>query len=385
MPTMPLTPICPQCRQPVDVTDTFCPHCGANLALVAALAEREVLASMPSPSGAPFVADVILPRFGEYLVQSGAITSHQLLEALAQQRLRVRQGETPSIGQVLIEMGFITREQLERTSLQQVKELQAALQDSNRQLEDRVNRRTQELQQALQKLTELSQLKANFVANISHELRTPLVPIKSYTELMLEEGLGPLTPEQKQSLEAMTRSIGRLEGLVNNLIQFASSLTGDMLLVQAAHTVAELVTMTLNASEAKATKKAVRLRTEVPTRLPSVLADGEKIQWVLFQLVDNAIKFTPPDGAITLAAEPRPNAVRLSVRDTGIGIPSERIPELFQPFHQLDGTSTRQYGGTGLGLALVKRILDAHGSQARVESQPGEGSTFWFDLPIAMS
>jgi signal transduction histidine kinase len=385
MPTMPLTPICPQCRQTVEATDAYCPNCGANLALVAALAEREVLAAMPAPSGAPFVADVILPRFGEYLVQSGAITNAQLQAALTEQTRRVRRGAAASIGQVLIEMGYITREQLERTSIQQVKELQAALQDSNRQLEERVARRTQELQQALQKLTELNQLKANFVANISHELRTPLVPIKSYAELMLDGGLGPLTDEQKQSLEAMTRSIGRLEGLVNNLIQFASSLTGDMLLVQAPHAVTDLVTLTLKASEAKALKKPVRLQTQLIAPLPLVLADGEKIHWVLFQLVDNAIKFTPPEGTVTLTAEPRVTSVRLSVRDTGIGIPPERLPELFQPFHQLDGTSTRQYGGTGLGLALVKRILDAHGSQARVESKPGEGSTFWFDLPIAMS
>ena len=385
MPTTPLTPICPQCRQPVDATDAFCPSCGANLALVAALAEREVLAAMPAPSGTPFVTDVILPRFGEYLVQSGAIGETQLQSALSEQSRRVRRGETASIGQVLIEMDFITREQLERTSIQQVKELQAALQDSNRQLEERVLRRTQELQQALQKLTELNQLKANFVANISHELRTPLVPIKSYTELMLDEGMGPLTDVQRQSLEAMTRSIGRLEGLVNNLIQFASSLTGDMLLVQAPHAVAELVTMTLNASESKAAKKAVHLETHLPSAAPLVFADGEKIHWVLFQLVDNAIKFTPPDGVVTLAVEAHLTRVRLSVSDTGIGIPPERIPELFQPFHQLDGTSTRQYGGTGLGLALVKRILDAHGAQARVESKPGEGSTFWFDLPIAMS
>lgn len=383
--TKPLTPVCPQCRQPVKATDAFCPNCGANLALVAALAEREVLATMPGASGAPTVAEVVLPRFGEYLVQSGAITSAQLQAALVEQNLRVKRGETPSIGQVLVGMGFITRQQLEQTSIQQVRELQQALQDSNRQLEERVARRTQELQQALQKLTELNQLKANFVANISHELRTPLVPIKSYTELMLDGGMGPLTGDQRQSLEAMTRSIGRLEGLVNNLIQFASSLTGDMLLVQAPQAVGDLVTMTLNASEAKAAKKTVHLQTHLPEATPLVLADGEKIHWVLFQLVDNAIKFTPPEGTVTLAAEPRDNSVRLSVRDTGIGIPPERLPELFQPFHQLDGTSTRQYGGTGLGLALVKRILDAHGSQARVESKPGEGSTFWFDLPIAMS
>jgi signal transduction histidine kinase len=369
----------------VEASDTFCPQCGVNLALVAVLAEREVLATMPASGNAPFVADVILPRFGEYLVQSQHITEEQLQAALVRQSEQVVQGETPTIGQVLLDMGCIGREQLEHASIQQVKQLQNALQDSNRQLEERVARRTQELQQALQKLTELNQLKANFVANISHELRTPIVPIKSYTELVLSGDLGPLTDEQTMSLEAMTRSIRRLEELVNNLIQFASSLTGDMLLVQATHSVTELVEMTMTASEAKAAKKAVRLEKVLPATLPLVLADGEKIHWVLFQLLDNAIKFTPAGGRVTLSAETQANIVRFAVRDTGIGIPPERLTELFQPFHQLDGASTRQFGGTGLGLALVKRILDAHGTQAQVDSAPGQGSVFWFDLAVAMS
>jgi signal transduction histidine kinase len=149
--------------------------------------------------------------------------------------------------------------------------------------------------------------------------------------------------------------------------------------------VTELVEMTMTASEAKAAKKAVRLEKVLPATLPLVLADGEKIHWVLFQLLDNAIKFTPAGGRVTLSAETQANIVRFAVRDTGIGIPPERLTELFQPFHQLDGASTRQFGGTGLGLALVKRILDAHGTQAQVDSAPGQGSVFWFDLAVAMS
>lgn len=376
---------CPQCQLAVDVHDAYCPNCGANLALVAALAERQVLAAMPPTSATPFVADLILPRFGEYLVQNGDITEDQLRTALAQQRELARQGETVTVGQVLLDMGFITRAQLERTSIQQVRQLQNALQESNRQLEERVARRTQELQQALEKLTELNQLKANFVANISHELRTPLVPIKSYAELMAEGSLGPLSPEQEKAFDVVLRSIRRMEELVNNLIQFASSITGDMLLTLAAQSAATLVELTRQASEPKAAKKHVQLETALPPASPLVLADGEKIHWVLFQLLDNAIKFTGEGGRVSLTVETIEHTVRFRVHDTGIGIPPEKLSELFQPFHQLDSTSTRQYGGTGLGLALVERILDAHGSQAHVESVPGQGSTFWFDLPIAMS
>ena len=376
---------CPQCRQPVDLHDAYCPNCGANLALVAALAERQVLASAPHPPTAPFVADTILPRFGEYLVKNGDISEAQLKQALTQQRELARQAEAVTVGQMLLDLGFITRAQLERASIQQVRELQNALQDSNRQLEERVARRTQELQQALEKLQELNELKANFVANISHELRTPLVPIKSYSEMMAEHMLGPLSPEQAKAMEVVLRSIHRMEELVNNLIAFASSLTGDMLLTQAAHPVSALVNLTLQASESKAAKKKVRLEIALPPTPLLVLADGEKIHWVLFQLMDNAIKFTPEGGLVRLSVEARAPAVRFCIHDTGIGIPAEKQSELFQPFHQLDSTSTRQFGGTGLGLALVERILDAHGSQAHVDSAPGQGSKFWFDLPIAMS
>ncbi|MEK7784509.1 MAG: ATP-binding protein [Chloroflexota bacterium] len=114
------------------------------------------------------------------------------------------------------------------------------------------------------------------------------------------------------------------------------------------------------------------------------MGDEEKLAWVLLQLVDNAVKFTPAGGRVTLSLTPNPERARvlIAVKDTGIGIPFDRMPELFQPFHQLDGSSTRRYGGTGLGLALVRQILEAHGEQVKVESLIGHGSTFSFELPI---
>lgn len=380
----PATFRCPQCRAPVQPADSTCPACGVNLAWAAAIAERQVLAVAPGASGAlTYTTDVILPRFGEFLVQSGDLTREQLQAALKRQSELAAQGHSLTIGQVLAGMGLLTRGQLELASIQQVKQLQAALQESNRQLEERVAQRTQELQEALHKLTEMSELKANFVANISHELRTPLVPIKLYNELMADGGLGPLTDQQAEALQVTQRATLRLEALVDNLIQFASSLKGELRLNPAAHSPTHLADQAVRASLPKAEKANVRLHTHYAPTLPPVLADGEKIRWVLFQLLDNAIKFTRAGGEVTLSIEPHAQQLRLSVRDTGIGIPADKLPELFQPFHQLDSSITRQYGGAGLGLALVKRIVEAHRTRVQIESEPGRGSTFWFELPIA--
>ncbi|HAX70014.1 MAG TPA: hypothetical protein DCY14_10430 [Anaerolineae bacterium] len=119
----------------------------------------------------------------------------------------------------------------------------------------------------------------------------------------------------------------------------------------------------------------------MPNILPPVQADAEKLGWVVNQLLDNAIKFTPSGGSVTISlVEEGSNLVQLSVVDTGIGIPVSRMKEIFEPFHQLDGSSTRRYGGTGLGLSLVRQIIEAHGSLLDVKSVEGKGSSFKFPL-----
>jgi signal transduction histidine kinase len=126
----------------------------------------------------------------------------------------------------------------------------------------------------------------------------------------------------------------------------------------------------------------VTLRQSWPEHLPLAHADAEKIYWVLYQLVDNAVKFTPSGGSVELAAEALPASLRLSVRDTGLGIAPERIGLIFKPFSQaVDKPET--FDGTGLGLALVKRIIEAHDQQVEVDSRPNAGSTFAFELPLA--
>lgn len=374
---------CPQCRALVNADDRTCSNCGIDLALAAVLMERQVLAFTPARPAAPYVSDVMLPRFGEYLVRNGYITEAQLHMALEQQRELAAQGVRKTIGQVLLEMGFVTRVQLDVVSVQQTKELQETLQAKNRELEETVAKNQDELRQALHKLAEVSQLKANFVGTITHELRTPLSHIKGYRDLMARGVLGAVTADQKDALGVMERAAKRLDGLINDLLRFASNLKMGMELQQSATTPNDLLERALEASALKAAERNINLGSDIPPHLPLVVADWEQIYWVIFQLLDNAIKFTADHGGVVLIAEVQEKVVRLTVRDTGIGIPANRIEELFVPFHQLDGTSTRRYGGLGLGLALVKRIVEAHQSRLKIESEVGRGSAFSFELPIA--
>jgi signal transduction histidine kinase len=372
---------CPQCKSPIAPGDRFCHVCGVDLAFATLLAEREVLSGIPAAPNEPYVADAHLPRLGEYLLRNGTITQAQLEQALHQQAQQARHGRQQTIGQTLLELGAVSRKTLDQALVQQIQELQNALLDSNRELERRVAERTAELRRALERMAELNQLKANFVSNVSHELRTPLAQIKGYASLLADNSLGAVTGEQSNALAVVLKASDRLQQLVDDLIQYAASARGEMTLNLAQVFLQRTVSEALAASIAKAAKGQVELHSQVPGSLPPVMADEEKLRWVIFQLMDNAIKFTPQGGHVIVSAQSDGHKVRVTVADTGIGIPAERLAELFEPFHQLDGSSTRRYGGTGLGLALVKRIVEAHDGEVSVDSAVDQGSTFAIDLP----
>jgi signal transduction histidine kinase len=329
----------------------------------------------------PLTPEVLVPRLGEHLVQKGLITQAGLERALSYQKEKQTAGEQCLLGQALIELNLITRQQIDHAVTEQIIQLRNALEDANRFLEHRVAERTSELQEALRKLSELSQMKANFVANISHELRTPLTHVKGYLELMTTGALGPLSTEQTNAMQVSQRAAGRLESLIDNLIVFSQATRGEMTLRLAPVDMNLVASETMNYSRSKASDHNVRLQFEPRDDIPTVEADKEKISWVILQLVDNAIKFTPEGGQVTLSIEAESDAmIMISIADTGIGIPSDRLEEIFEPFHQLDGSPTRRYGGTGLGLALVRDIVNAHGSVIEVQSEQGKGSRFHFPL-----
>ncbi len=327
--------------------------------------------------------EILVPRIGEHLVNKGLITSDQLQQALQEQSaLRKTQTNVPLLGEILVKLNFLSRTQLDSAITEHVLQLRAALIDANQQLEQRVQQRTAELEKALIKLSELNQLKANFIANISHELRTPLTHIKGYQELLLCGELGPLTGDQSAALGTIKRASERLERLIEDLILYATSERTHMPINIAPLELCTLCREVIEHSRRKADDQQLDLVFVSPERSLQVRADRDKLNWVLFQLVDNAIKFTPTGGKIHLELAPETDCVNVQVIDSGIGISPNRITEVFEPFHQLDGSSTRKYSGTGLGLSLVKKILDAHDTTIQVESELGKGSRFSFRLPL---
>ena len=374
---------CPQCGTRLPPDSRTCPHCGVDLFLLALLAERAYIEGFPDTAPMRRTPESLVPRIGEYLIEQGVLNEDQLAQALARQKQVAASGQQRLLGQTLIEMGLVDRETLDRAITRQIIELHAALQEANRTLERRVSERTAELRRALERLTELNQIKANLISNVSHELRTPLAHILGYVELLEEGQLGVLNEEQNKAVSVIHRGSDRLGRLIEDLIEFSTASRSGVVLKLQAVELPALMRSVIERSTAKAEKAGVRLGLTIPPDLRSVQADSEKLGWTLFQLMDNGIKFTPDGGEVILGGEREGSLVRLKVADTGIGIPPERVEEIFEPLHQLDGSPTRRYGGTGLGLALVKLIVAAHGSQVHVESEPGRGTTLSFLLPAA--
>ncbi len=374
---------CPNCGQPVDPHARDCENCGANLALAAIMAERRLTLEPQSLANLPITPEILVPRLGDYLKERGMLSDEAEKEALAYQKQKQELGQTCLIGQALLELGLVERETLDQVITEQILQLQTALQQANEELEARVHERTAELEKALNRLAELNQLKSNFIANISHELRTPLTHIKGYLELLTDNGLGPLNQQQKDAVDVMRRSEDRLEKLIEDLIQFSLVAKGDLTLEFSTFAPREIFEEIIAEYASLCKEKGIKLQWKVPPAIPSVRADRQKIRWVLAHLVGNAIKFSDPGSRVQLGARLDGKWVSLYVFDTGIGISPDRLNEIFEPFHQLDGSATRRYGGTGLGLAMVRQIVETHGSQIYVRSKVGEGSYFEFKLQMA--
>jgi signal transduction histidine kinase len=340
------------------------------------------LLSRPA-SMAPVTPEVLVPRLGDSLVEKGLLSPQQLKQALTHQKSRADEGHPILLGEALTQLGFIDRQKLDEAVTEQIAQLQQALQKSNQSLEKRVEERTLELQDALDKLTELNRLKNDFISNISHELRTPLAHMIGYVDLLADASLGPLSEEQDQAIQVLQKSNRRLNSLIDNLL-FLSFDTQESMQLEigpvSLHTVLPSLTQQL---KDKAANQSISLDYQIEGSTPSVLADPDKIEWALIQLIDNAIKFNQPQGQVLLSAVRNGRRVELAVADTGIGIPADKLDNALEPFSQLDGSSTRKYGGAGIGLTLAKRIIEAHGAKLKIESWVGKGTRVSFSLAIA--
>ncbi|MNS17504.1 Signal transduction histidine-protein kinase BarA [compost metagenome] len=251
----------------------------------------------------------------------------------------------------------------------------------NEQIEAQVAERTAELSDAIERLHQADQVKDEFLSVISHELRTPLNFITGFASILDDEVDGPLNPLQHLHLGKILSGSERMLHLVNDLLDFAKLQAGKFDLSPQPAAYAPLLEEVADSLRPLADHKHVTI--EVEAHVPGEpVVDETRVVQVLTNLVNNAIKFTPAGGRVRLSARIDAGALLTEVTDTGVGIAEIDIPKLFSRFRQLDMSATREASGTGLGLAISKALVEAHGGTIGVRSCPGEGSTFWFRLPL---
>jgi signal transduction histidine kinase len=229
-------------------------------------------------------------------------------------------------------------------------------------------------------LRDLDKTKSNFIANISHELRTPLVSVKGYIEYILSEKFGPLTDKQKNGLTISLKNVRRFERLINSLLLYAQIQAGKASLERTKTNLVGIITECIDEEKIISDQKGIKLYYEGPSDV-TVFIDRDKIKQVLLNLVSNSIKFTE-EGEVKVSLELNSDHALVSVIDTGIGIPKDKLDSVFERFVQVDDSGERKYGGTGLGLSIVKSILEMHGTNIQVESKLHKGTKFSFKLSL---
>jgi signal transduction histidine kinase len=228
-------------------------------------------------------------------------------------------------------------------------------------------------------LETLEQSRRNLVANVSHELKTPITAIRAHLENLLD---GVERPEPA-TLEVMLGQVERLGRLVDQLLDLSRLESGEIPLRLEDLSLHPLVDELISEIDVALPGRGVTVTNEVPADLPALSADRERVHQVLFNLVGNAVRFTPEGGKVTVSARRENGAIEIAVADTGSGIPAEHLPRLFERFYRADPARARGDGGTGIGLAIARSVVEAHGGTIRADSQPGRGSVFTFDLPAA--
>lgn len=256
------------------------------------------------------------------------------------------------------------------------------LQDVNVLLENKVIERTDELQKANIALEKANKLKSEFLATMSHELRTPLNAIIGFAEVLRDEIIGTTTDEQKEYLDDIHKSGQHLLNMINTILDLSKIEAGKFELQYEEFSIKDATNEALHTVMGFTNKKGIRIDTCIKKDIPPLIADKMKFKQIMFNLLSNAVKFTPENGNITITATNTTQSIQLDVSDTGIGIKPEDNAIIFDAFRQVDSSLTRNYEGTGLGLALTKRLVELHGGRIWVKSEYGKGSTFSFTLPL---
>jgi PAS domain S-box-containing protein len=247
--------------------------------------------------------------------------------------------------------------------------------------EQRLRKYAVELERAKERAEQVSRLKSKFLASMSHEFRTQLNGIHGISELLEQDIAGPLNETQREYVGYVLASGRHLLALVNDVLDLSKVEAERMELAREWSAVSELVDSTIALVKPLADKREIALSTEVASSLPPCFADPTRVRQILYNLLSNAIKFTPPGGRVRVDAAQRDTFIEIGCEDTGIGIAEADVPRLFREFERIDTSGVEPVEGTGLGLALTKRLVELHGGRVSVSSQPGKGSRFAFTLP----
>ena len=257
-------------------------------------------------------------------------------------------------------------------------ELQTLAEEFNR-MADTIQERDERLERINIDLTKANQVKSEFLAVMGHELKTPLHTIRGYSQLMLEGIEGPVTAAQREDLENIVRSSDHLRVLIDNILQFSKLESGQETIHPEELEVSKIVDDAMKHVSVLARERGVAVHAS--TNGIRIRADETKLKQVLINLLSNGLKYTK-EGSVEVTTKKSGSEVVFAVRDTGVGIPRDQFENIFEPFTQLDSSSTREWGGIGLGLSIVKKYVEMHGGRIWLESEVGRGSTFFFSIPL---
>ncbi len=256
---------------------------------------------------------------------------------------------------------------------------QLAVALENARLIEELNDAYKKLEENYLDLKEIDRVKTDIIANVSHELRTPLTIVKGFIEIAMEED----DKEERNELLSMCRkALFKQNRIIDDLINVSEFEKKEYKLKFENVDLEHVIQIAKEEIKSYALEKDINIKTSVEESIPDIKADFEALKHAITNLLDNAIKFNRKGGEVVIEARQKGNVIEVCIADTGIGIPKDKIPKLFTPLYQINATTTRKFGGTGMGLAVVKRIIEAHGGKVWVESEEGKGSRFCFTLPI---
>lgn len=248
------------------------------------------------------------------------------------------------------------------------REASTLLRTQGQRIAEHLETKVHELSEANQRLLEADRLRKEFYRNVTHELATPLTPIVGYLNLLTNEELGPLTAAQKKALSAMSDALVRLRGTIDSLLDVTQLEAGRMRFAFAPYDVAAVVRRVLDGARPQFDQKGIRLYAMIPATPASANGDAERVRRALAHVVDNALKFTPAGGAVAIELRVSASSCEVVVNDSGPGVRADVLAKIFEPFFQGDGSTTRQHEGAGVGLAIVRRVVEAHGGTVAAET-----------------